>query len=133
MSAFVDTSAFYAWLVRSEVSHQRVTATFNELLHDRRPLWTTSFVVVETMALLQHRIGLDAARGFDEDVLPAVHIHWVNDALYRRGVERLLKAGRRHVSLVDCVSFAFMSQEGLTAAVATDPHFQEAGFKLLPA
>ncbi len=132
MSAFVDTSAFYAWLVRSESSHRRVAAVFDTLLHDRRPLWTTSFVVVETMALLQHRIGLEAARGFDEDVLPAVRVQWVDDALYRRGVARLWKADRRQLSLVDCVSFAFMTQQGLTTAVAVDPHFQQAGFELLP-
>ena len=84
------------------------------------------------MALLQHRIGLEAARGFDEDVLPAVRVQWVDDALYRRGVARLWKADRRQLSLVDCVSFAFMTQQGLTTAVAVDPHFQQAGFELLP-
>lgn len=132
MSAFVDTSAFYAWLVRSETSHRRVASVFQELLQARRPLWTTSFVVVETMSLLQHRVGLAAARGFDEDVLPAIHVHWVDDALYRRGTERLWREDRRQLSLVDCVSFAFMKQQGLTTAVAVDPHFEQAGFSLLP-
>ncbi|MEI6243491.1 MAG: PIN domain-containing protein [Acidobacteriota bacterium] len=132
MSAFVDTSAFYAWLVRSETSHRRVAAVFQELLQARRPLWTTSFVVVETMSLLQQRVGLNAARGFDEDVLPAIHVRWVDDALYRRGAEWLWREDRRQLSLVDCVSFAFMKQQGLTTAVAVDPHFEQAGFSLLP-
>jgi hypothetical protein len=32
----------------------------------------------ETMALLQHRIPLAAARDFDKDILPVlnVHVHW---------------------------------------------------------
>lgn len=132
MSAFVDTSGFYAWLVRSEAAHKRVAATFEDLLRGGHPLWTTSFVVVETMALLQHRVGLNAARGFDEDVLPVVRVHWVDDALYRQGAERLWRADRRQLSLVDCVSFAFMKQHGLTTAVALDPHFEQAGFSLLP-
>jgi len=37
-----------------------VREAFASLMSRRRPIWTTSFVIVETMALLQHRIGLDA-------------------------------------------------------------------------
>ncbi|MBP6715476.1 MAG: type II toxin-antitoxin system VapC family toxin [Acidobacteria bacterium] len=132
MSVFVDTSGFYAWLVGSEAAHKRVAASFENLLGSGRALWTTSFVVVETMALLQHRIGTNAARTFDEDVLPVMRVAWVDDALYRQGTERLWRADRRQLSLVDCVSFAFMKQQGLTTAVALDPHFEQAGFSLLP-
>lgn len=84
------------------------------------------------MALLQHRIGLDAARDFDEEILPSLSVYWVDDDLYRRGTERLWKEDRRQVSLVDCVSFEFMKLKGVTIAFAVDPHFQEAGFTLTP-
>ena len=97
-----------------------------------RPMWTTSFVLVETMALLQHRIGLDAARDFDEELLPAIRVSWVDDDLYRAATERLWREDRRDVSLVDCVSFEFMKREGLTIALAIDPDFREAGFDVLP-
>ena len=132
MSVFVDTSAFYALLVRKDESHDAVRRAFAGLLGDRRPLWTTSFVMVETMALLQHRIGLSAARDFDEEVLPAVHVRWVDEDLYRLGTDRLWRQDRRHVSLVDCTSFEFMRTQGISAALAIDPHFEEAGFDLLP-
>ena len=132
MSVFADTSGFYAWLVRSETAHKRVAAAFEDVLRRGRPVWTTSFVVVETMALLQHRVGLEAARGFDEDVLPAIRVQWMDDALYRQGADCLWRANRRQLSLVDCVSFAFMKQQGLTTAIALDPHFEDAGFDLLP-
>jgi predicted nucleic acid-binding protein len=133
VSAFIDTSAFYALLVRTDESHDAVRAAFATLLDDRRPLWTTSFVIVETMALLQHRIGLAAARDFDEDVLPVVRAHWVDESLYRRGADRLWRDDRRQVSLVDAVSFEFMTLQGIDTALAVDPHFAEAGFKVLPA
>ena len=133
MSVFVDTSAFYAHLVRTDESHARVRAAFARVLADHRPLWTTSFVIVETMALLQHRIGLGAARDFDEEVLPAVRIRWVDEPLYRLGTERLWREDRRLVSLVDATSFEFMRTEGITTALAVDPHFKDAGFKVLPA
>lgn len=132
MSVFGDTSAFYSLLVRTETAHGPARSVFSRLLERDRPIWTTSFVLVETMALLQHRIGLSAARDFDEDILPVLNVHWVEDELYRRGVERLWREDRRHVSLVDCVGFEFMKERGLTTAFAFDPHFTQAGFQLLP-
>lgn len=132
MSAFVDTSAFYALLVRTDAGHGAVREAFGNLLDAGRPLWTTSFVIVETMALLQHRIGLAAARDFDEDVLPVVRVHWVDEALYRRGTDRLWREDRRHVSLVDSVSFEFMKGQGIAVALAIDPDFAAAGFELVP-
>ena len=132
MSVFADTSAFYALLVRTDESHQAVRAAFTSLLGDRRPLWTTSFVIVETMALLQHRIGLAAARDFDEEVLPVVQVRWVDEDLYRLGTDRLWREDRRHVSLVDSVSFEFMRLQGIGTALAVDSHFADAGFDVLP-
>lgn len=132
MSVFADTSALYAWLVRTDDAHEAVRTAFAEVLGDGRPLWTTSFVLVETIALLQHRIGLDAARDFDEDVLPAIRVHWVDEPLYRLGAERLWREDKRHVSLVDAVSFEFMRTHGISTALAVDPDFVNAGFSVLP-
>ena len=84
------------------------------------------------MALLQHRIGVAAARDFDEEVLPVVQVRWVDEPLYRLGTDRLWREDRRHVSLVDSVSFEFMRTQGLSTALAVDPHFGEAGFVVLP-
>lgn len=132
MSVFADTSAFYALLVSNDEAHDAVRTAFTSVLGDGRPVWTTSFVIVETMALLQHRIGLAAARDFDEEVLPAVQVRWVDEHLYRLGTERLWREDRRQISLVDCVSFEFMRVQGLAEALAVDPHFEEAGFEVLP-
>ena len=132
MSAFVDTSAFYALLVSTDDAHHPVRVAVERLLDQRRPLWTTSFVIVETMALLQHRVGVAAARDFDEDVLPTVHIQWVDERLYRRGADRLRREDRRRLSLVDCVSFECMLEQGLTTALTVDEHFAEAGFTVVP-
>jgi predicted nucleic acid-binding protein len=40
----------------------------------------------------------------------------------------LLTAGRRELSLVDCVSFACMRRLGITRALHFDRHFKEQGF-----
>jgi len=88
---------------------------------------------VETVALLQHRLGLAPVRDFVDHLMPVLSIEWVSEALHRKGIERLLREDRRRLSLVDCVSQEFMRSQGLRDVLALDPHFAEAGYRLLPA
>ncbi|MDP2857839.1 MAG: VapC toxin family PIN domain ribonuclease, partial [Bacillota bacterium] len=44
----------------------------------------------------------------------------------------LLTAGRRNLSLVDCVSFDVMRRLGMEKAFAFDAHFAEQGFQCMP-
>ena len=62
MSVFADTSGLYALLFESEESHADVVRVFRDALTGGRPLWTTSYVLVETIALLQSRVGLEPVR-----------------------------------------------------------------------
>jgi predicted nucleic acid-binding protein len=119
--------------VRTEEGHSSVRGEFRRLLDAGRSLWTTSYVIVETAALLQHRFGLAAVRDLTEHVVPALSLEWVSESLHRKGLERLLREDRRRLSLVDCVSFEMMRAHGLREAVALDRQFAEAGFRVLPA
>lgn len=132
MSVFLDTSALYALLVRTEDGHAGVVRAFRKVLEERRALWTTSYVLVETIALLQHRLGLAPVRDFAEHVMPLLSVEWIAEALHRKGTERLLSEDRRRLSLVDCVSLEFMRAQGLRDVLALDAHFAEAGYRLLP-
>ncbi len=89
-------------------------------------------MIVETAALLQHRIGMPPVRDLVEQVVPILSVEWVSGALHQRGVDTLLREDRRRLSLVDCVSFEFMRGRGLRDALTLDDHFGEAGFRMLP-
>ena len=131
MSVFVDTSGLYALLVRSEDGHEEMVRAFGEVLQGGRPLCATSYVLVETIALLQHRIGLAAVRDLLDRVAPLLEIEWVSQELHSSGVDRMLREDRRTLSLVDCVSLEFMRARGIDEVLGTDPHFAEAGYRLL--
>lgn len=133
MSVFVDTSAFLALLDADEAGHERVRAQWTDLIRTEARLWCTSYVLVETCALVQSRLGLEALRLFDEDVLPVVAVHWVAQEEHREGMSAVLAAERRNLSLVDCVSFAVMRSNGARKALALDRHFAERGFEIVPA
>jgi predicted nucleic acid-binding protein len=132
LSVFVDTSELYALLVRTEEKHSNLVEAFRRALEEGRPPWTTSYVIVKTVALLQHRLGLEPVRDFVAHLIPVLSIEWVSEALHRKGMERVLREDRRQLSLVDCVSIEFMRSQGVQDVLALDPHFAEAGYRLLP-
>jgi len=55
--------------------------------------------------------------------LPLCRIEFVDPTLHAAGVARCRQARLRELSLTHCVSFEFMQQRGLTAAIANDIHF----------
>lgn len=132
MSLFVDTSALYAFLVRSEADHGAVAEAFRAAAESGRRMVTTNYALVETAALLQHRIGLDPVRDLDGRLVPLLDVIWVSADLHRRAVTRLFRMNRRHASLVDAVSFTVMEAEGLTEVLGLDEDFTTEGFHLLP-
>lgn len=129
---FADTSALYAVLDRDDDHHLAAAASWNSLLRTDTPLLVTNYVVVETMALVQHRLGMDAVRLLSDDILPALDMHWITEADHGHAQNALLAAGRRKLSLVDCSSFHVMRSRAVRSAFAFDPHFVEQGFRVLP-
>lgn len=131
MSVFVDTSALFAVLDADDQFHQRARAVWTNFLERGEDLITTSYVLIETFALVQHRLGMEAVRILEEDILPVIHVQWVTEADHWAGVIALLSANRRQLSLVDCVSFLIMRRLNLKTAFTFDPHFTEQGFEVL--
>ncbi len=132
MSVFLDTSAVLALLDADDRSHAAAREVWSDLLGRAEDLVSTNYVLVESFALVQHRLGVEAVRTLQEDILPLVRVHWVSEADHRAGVTALLTANRRQLSLVDCVSFLGMRQLNLKIAFAFDRDFNEQGFETLP-
>jgi uncharacterized protein len=133
LNLFVDTSALFAIMDAGDGNHRAAFSVWQGLLSGRDTLHTSNYVIVETLALLQNRIGLDAVRVFTADLLPIVSVTWVDEGIHRSAHHALLVAGRRQVSLVDCVSFEVMRRLAVDRAFCFDPHFAEQGFNVLPA
>jgi predicted nucleic acid-binding protein len=132
MSVFVDTSALYALLVRTEERHAEVSSAFGSLLDLGRRLLTSNYGLVETTALLQRRFGLAAVRDVNDRIVPLLTLRWIGEALHRHSVERLLRTDRRGLSLVDCSSFVIMDTEGIEEALVLDSDFEAEGYKVIP-
>jgi predicted nucleic acid-binding protein len=132
VTAFIDTSALYALLDADDLQHQSAKRIWAALLNEATPLVTSNYVIIETTALIQNRLGMEAVRAFHQDVLPVIRLEWVNGATHQGGVTALLTVAQRQLSLVDCVSFELMRRLGIRRAFAFDEHFAEQGFDIIP-
>jgi predicted nucleic acid-binding protein len=129
---FVDTSAFYALLDADDEGHPRVKNAWGKLLQSGSFLTTSNYILVETFALVQNRLGIEAVRVFQEDIVPVLNIVWLDPPLHAAAINALMAAGRKKLSLVDCSSFEIMRRDGIMQAFTLDRHFTEHGFECVP-
>lgn len=132
MTVFVDTSAFYAILDADDQNHEQARRAWNDLVTQEADLVCTNYVLVETFALVQHRLGIEAVRALQEDILPVLRVEWVDESVHEASTAALLIAARRQLSLVDCTSFETMRRLGIKTAFTFDRHFAEQGFDNIP-
>ncbi|MEA3230852.1 MAG: PIN domain-containing protein [Thermodesulfobacteriota bacterium] len=130
MNIFVDTSGLFALLVSNDYMHIRAKENFAYFARQRLQLVTSAFVLVETIALLQRRIGLAAVHDFYAKIFPLIEIIWVDDKWHTRALQRLYALNNRDVSFVDCLSFEIMDSLEIECAFAFDRHFEENGFTI---
>ena len=93
---------------------------------------TTNYIIVESYALVQSRLGMKALRALAEEVLPAISLEWVTSEDHNAAALAVLAANRRNLSFVDCTSFRVMRRLGLRSAFAFDRQFRQQGFQVLP-
>ena len=129
---FVDTSALFAILVEDDQHHEEAVQVWADLARRAEPVYVTGFLLAEITALLQSRAGLSVLAAFRDRLLRHLTIIWTDARLYRQGLEAAIAADRRDLSVVDCISFATMREQGIGRAFTFDPHFAEEGFEVVP-
>lgn len=132
MSIFIDTSGLIAVLDMDEASHGAATTSWVDILKSEEALVTTNYVLVETCALVQNRLGIAAVRVFHNDIVPVLRIQWVDKTVHQAAMEIMLAVGRKKLSLVDCVSFETMRLLGVSTVFTLDKHFKAQGFRCFP-
>ncbi len=128
---FIDTSAFLAIILRNDVNHGKARVIWGALLDLDKALLSSNYILIETISLIQGRIGMEAVRVFLDDLVPLLHIEWVDAIHHRIAMESLITANRRNLSLVDCTSFSIMRKKGIKKVFAFDRHFLEYGFQCI--
>jgi len=129
---YIDTSAFYALIDRSDRFHDQAKSLWPSLLANHITLLTNNYVVNETMNLLHYRLGFAAARLWHKALLGVVDVKWVDSNIHRQGHELWMNLGRLDHSLVDCISYITMNHHQIEKAFCFKACYSEQGYTLLP-
>jgi len=129
---FIDTSALYALLDKSDANH-RVAVKFKDSL--AHPLVTSNYITDEIITLAKNRLGYEVAldigqKLWDESITKLIHVTLQDE---RKAWKIFVKYHDKTFSFTDCTSFALMNRVGITEVFAFDDHFMQYGnFTVLP-
>lgn len=129
---FVDTSAFLAILHAGDRFQRRAELCLRSLRAEGQTLFTNNYILIESIALIQNRLGLEKVRQYQEVIAPLLDITWIDERQHEAAIHAVLRANRRNLSLVDCSAFETMRRLGIETAFTFDRNFQEEGFKVIP-
>ncbi|MBM4046280.1 MAG: type II toxin-antitoxin system VapC family toxin [Planctomycetes bacterium] len=130
---FLDTAYAIALSTPADEHHELAIELAEEIEAGHTRLITTRATMIEIgNALAQFRYRRSAVqllRALEQD--PNVEIIPLTELSYERAFRLFRERPDKEWGLTDCVSFVVMAERGLTAALTTDEHFQQAGFQAL--
>ena len=124
---FVDTSAWFALVNRSDPDHRRVRKVLESF---RGRLTTSNYVFDETVTLCRYRLGHDAACRVGDRLRDGKLADLARATPDDESAAWKLFRGRedQRYSFTDCVSFVMMRRLGIRQAAACDDDFKREGF-----
>ena len=129
---FADTSGFGNLADPTQAFHSLAASLYRAARIQNRRVVTTNYVLAELVALLTSPLRFPRASivAFIDDLQTSPYVEIVHvDVLLHDAAWQLLKSRKdKEWSLVDCASFAVMTQRGISEALTTDHHFEQAGF-----
>ena len=127
---FLDTVGLVALWDKDDQWHSAARTAYEGLARDRRPMVTTTFVLLEcgnAAARRPYRLGVDRLRRQMHDegtlIVPTEEDWNAGWLAYRNGPSSA-------AGIVDQVSFAVMRRIGIGSVFTNDRHFRAAGFEV---
>ena len=130
---FIDTGAFIARYIRNDQYHHKSIEVWKRLEQGRGVLFTSNFIIDETLTLLGRRVGyiFAAERARSIYASQILTILRPSEDQECQAVDLFEKYADQRVSFTDCVSFMLMQHQHITEVFSFDRHFEMAGFSLL--
>lgn len=132
---FVDTGAFLARWLTEDSKHGEAASGWRALQARPERLFTSNFILDETVTLLERRAGARFAVERAHGILFSDRLTMLRpdskDELDALAV--LEKFADQRIGFTDAVSFALMRRNRIKRAFTFDLHFERAGFTVWPA
>ena len=130
---FLDTAFALALANPNDLLHKQANALADQIEATQVQLITTRAILLEignALAKLRYRnSSSQLLTALEND--PMIEIIPLNDELYMRALHLYQSRLDKEWGLTDCVSFIVMQDQALTAALTSDRHFEQAGYRAL--
>jgi len=130
---FLDTAYLIALLHTGDQWHRAALQWRAKVVRERTTIVTTEFILVEFadgLAELRFRqLAEETIAALRNN--PFVEVVAASTELFDSGLELFCDRPDKEWSLTDCTSIVVMEQYGLTQALTSDHHFEQAGFRAL--
>ena len=130
---FVDT---WGWVVlhnKRETKHDEVKAFYRQYRLSGANIYTTDYVLDETLTLLFRRLPLDLAKTSMKSINDAIeqgylYLEWMSAPRFEEAkVLRLRFDDKPRISFTDLTSMVVMKELGVKDIVTGDEHFEHVG------
>lgn len=130
MKVLADTSALYAFLDSADKNHSAAHETMERLREEEAQICSHEYIFVETVALVQNRLGAEALEAFYRKLWPLVEEEQVDLDIRARAMEYCLGRRSKTISFVDSVSFLIMKDRLIDKAFTFDSDFKKEGLTI---
>lgn len=130
---FIDSAGWIAVAEDSERAHADAARYYRQLTGGKVQLWTTNYVVAETLTWLRYHIHHRRAVSFLGMVEAAssaarLTVEWITPERHNEGWRIFRDYVDQRFSLVDCTSFVVARQVEADAVFTFDSGFRTMGF-----
>ena len=132
---FVDTAGWMTMADAKDPLHLASLVFRDHELEKGTVLFTSNYVLDETLTLIRMRLGLDAAEKWWDLISesPRCRVEWVTPERAEKALHIFFRWRDQSFSFTDCTSFVFMRELSIKDALTADRHFKIAGFQIHPA
>lgn len=130
-SVFVDTSGWLAYFLSGERYHALADQIYKTAYASSVGIYTSDHIIAELVALLTAR-NIPRPRVIQEvDVILSdqrVEKLYTDRLVLQNAWDLLKQRADKQWSLVDAISLVWMGRHGISEALTSDHHFEQAGF-----
>jgi predicted nucleic acid-binding protein len=137
---FIDTWGWMVILNKREPRHNEIKSFYQKFRAEAGTIYTTDYVLDETITLLFHRLSFNLAKESIELIDTAImknflHLEWISPLRFEEAKKLRLKfQDKPEISFTDLSSMIIIKELGLSLILTEDEHFIHVGmgFERIP-
>jgi predicted nucleic acid-binding protein len=133
LKLFIDTWGWLTLRDRKEYRHQEVKNSYSRFRDQKGTIYTSDYVLDETITLLYRRLSLKIAKESLENIDKALkegylQMVWITPERFEKAKELRLKfQDKPNISFTDFSSMVVMKELNIKDIITEDDHFEHVG------